>query len=145
MSIRPIIQAPDPRLLQPSAPVGLFMPISGLVGDLISTRLEAGAAGLSAVQIGVHLRIVAVHPKEFFGFKILVNPEIVARSDEMVTTEEGCMSIGNGVPRFSVRRHKFVQVHFLDRKGEAHDFRAEGFAARLVQHEIDHLDGKLIA
>ncbi len=145
MSVRPIIQAPDPRLLRPSLPVGLFMPVSEIVGDLINTRLEAGAAGLSAVQIGVHLRIVATHPSQFFGYKILINPEIVARSDEMVTEDEGCMSIGRGVPRFPVTRHKFVQVHFLDRNGEAHDCRAESFAARLVQHEIDHLDGKLIA
>lgn len=142
---RPIIQAPDPRLLQPSAPVGLFMPISGLIGDLISTRLEAGAAGLSAVQIGVHLRVVATHPMEFFGFKVLINPEIVARSDEMVTQDEGCMSIDRGKRLVPVARHKFVQLHFLDRKGEAHDIRAEGFAARLIQHEIGHLDGKLIA
>jgi peptide deformylase len=146
MSVHPIIQAPNPALLEPSFPVNrLRDAINDLMGDLIVTRLENDCAGLSAVQIGPHLRIVAVSPKLFYGFKILVNPQIVARSERMVTDHEGCMSIRHGVPRFQVSRHEFVQVHFMDRTGQMHDLRAEGFAARLIQHEIDHLDGKLIA
>lgn len=124
-----------------------FTPVrsSEIIGDLIDTRVAHKAAGLSAVQIGIHLRVVAFDPIRFFGFIVIMNPEIVERGKDLVLEPEGCMSIGMGVPRYNVRRHRVVTVKFLDRRGVERTAVAKGFAARLIQHEIDHMDGKLIA
>lgn len=144
--IREIIQAPDPRLHQPSAPIRLHLDALGeLVGDLIDTRVHHKAAGISAVQIGHHVRVVAVDPMRFFGFTLIVNPEIVERGRELVTDREGCMSIGHGKLRFMIRRHQVVTAKFLDRKGHERTAVCKGFAARLIQHECDHLEGVMIA
>lgn len=147
--IREIIQAPDDRLTQPSIPVQvehLKEVLSGaIVRDLIDTRIHHAAAGLAAVQIGVALRVVATSPIEFLGFTLLVNPEIVDRGREVVTEDEGCVSIGVGKQFFKIARHRIVTVVFLDRLGAERIVTVKGFAARLAQHEIDHLDGKLIA
>lgn len=149
--IRDIIQAPDERLLRPCFPVLLWengeFPTEArrVIGDLTETRAIGRGPGLAAPQIGEPLRIVAVDPNVFFGFTVLVNPEITDRGKQMLTETEGCMSIGRGHARFPVKRHRVVTVKFLDHNAVERIVVAKGFPARMVQHEVDHLDGKLIA
>lgn len=152
--IRPIVQSPANILLRPSRPVNVFGDVLGeLFGDLIDTRIHHDRAyGLSAVQIGVPIRVVAVSPQIVAvspqivgGYSILVNPEIIDRGKALVTAQEGCLSIGHGVPRFQVERHKVVAVRFVTKTGATVEVVASDLAARVIQHEIDHLDGKLIA
>lgn len=143
--IREIIQAPDGRLLQKSEPVIPARTVLGtLIGDLIDTRRKYRAFGLSAVQIGVHLRVVAVDPRGFHGFRILINPEILELGGPIVEGNEGCMSIDHGRKVFRVKRHTMARIRFIDIRGETQHATTASFATRLIHHEVDHLDGKLI-
>lgn len=143
--ILPIIQAPDARLLRSSFPVQeLAAGLGDLFGALMDTRIAHKGAGLSAVQIGVHLRVVAVAPAWFRGFRLMINPEIVRRAGD-VESIEGCLSIDGGIPRFRLRRAREVTVKFLDLTAEERQVDLDGFAAAIAQHEIDHLNGKLLA
>lgn len=149
--IRNIVQAPDKRLLQPSIPVrvnadGSFPEgVKQVIADLIDTRYRGRGAALAAVQIGEHLNIVVTDPNLFYGYTVLANPEITDRGKQIVAGEEGCMSIDMGRLRFKVKRHQVVTVKFLDRNGVERVVVAKGLPARLIQHECDHLHGKLIA
>lgn len=151
--IREIIQAPNDALLTKSAPVDLsgadlFLALQeragGVIADLMDTRIRHKALGLAAPQIGVALRVIVLNPKLVGGFRAMINPEIVEAGGGMIEGEEGCMSIGNGVPKFKVVRYRDVTVRFVDRSAKDRMVRFHGEAARLLQHEIDHLDGKLI-
>lgn len=119
--------------------------IGHLIGDLVATRLKHRALGLAAVQVGMPLRVVALSPVEFGGCAIVINPEIVEASDKFVDGVEGCLSIERGTKTFQVRRPKVVTVRFIDRNGTEREHVAKGIGARLIQHEIDHLDGRLIS
>lgn len=145
--IKVILQTPDERLFRPSTPVApeAWDWVSPTFTDLVDTRFYSNALGLSAPQIGVHLRIIAVSPQACGGFTLMINPEIIQRGQELEIDKEGCMSIGRGVPRFPVRRHRIITVQFWDRDQKQHTMVLKGLGARLVQHEVDHLDGKLIA
>jgi len=146
MAIREIIQGPDDRLLQPSAPVGeLTADVRRVIDDLIDTRYLGRGAALAAVQIGEHIRVVVTDPKLFYGFKGMINPEIINRGKQIVEALEGCMSIRHGRLRFKVKRNQVVTIKFRGLDGGEHTIVAKGMPARLAQHEIDHLDGKLIA
>lgn len=144
--IRRIIQKPDGRLTQPSVPVDeLSTTIKAIIADLVDTRISGHGAALAAVQIGEHVRIVAIDPNLFYGYSVLINPEIVSRGKQIVVSEEGCMSIAMGTMRFKVRRNEVVTVKFLDRNGAERTIIAKRLPAYIAQHEIDHLDGKMIA
>jgi peptide deformylase len=145
--ILPIIQAPDPRLLEPSHSVQVLSARLGhLFGALIDTRIKANGVGLSAVQIGVHLRVATVDPARFGGFRLLINPVITSLDGNFFESLDGCLSIGHGVPRFKVRRARGVLIKFLDLNAEEQILGIMNpFAAAVLQHEIDHMDGKLIA
>ena len=144
--IRKIIQMPDKRLLQPSEAVAEFSPdIKTIISDLVDTRISGRGAALAGVQIGEHVRIIAVDPKIFYGYTVLVNPAIINRGKQIVISDEGCMSISMGTVRFKVKRNQVVTVKFMDRNGWENTVVAKGLPAYLVQHEIDHIDGKLIA
>lgn len=144
--IRNIIQSPAEILHHPSRPLTPGMIIGSLFGDLIDTRIRANGAGLSAIQIGVPFRVVCVDPKRFHGFKILVNPEIISFEGPTVESSEGCLSIAFGNRRFKVARRAIINVRFFDRTGTKNVTmtKIDGFASFMIQHEIDHLDGKLI-
>ena len=148
--IRNIIQYPDKRLLQPSTPVTLREDgsysdeVRAVISDLFQTMVKGRGYALAAVQIGESINVIAVDPKMFYGFTVLVNPEIIKRGHQIETAMEGCMSIGMGRPRFQVRRHRVITVKFLDKAGIERVQVAKGLPARIVQHEIDHLAGKLI-
>jgi peptide deformylase len=142
MAILDILQFPDPRLRRKAAPLERFDDgFERLVEDMFETMYAAPGIGLAATQIDVHKRIlVADVSAEKSEPHVLVNPEILEK-DGVAVTEEGCLS----VPGYfdEVERANHIRVRFLDREGQAREEEFEGLLAVCVQHEIDHLDGKL--
>ncbi len=172
MSVREIIHLPDPVLREVSKPVErIDEPLLRLLDDMLETMYDAPGIGLAGIQIGVPLRIVTVdvgdpeeeaeavpqeaeagdettvegrrkarknfRPRPIF----LINPKILTSSDERSVYEEGCLSI----PEYyaEVERPAQVKVSYLDRDGKEQVIDADGLMATCLQHEIDHLDGKL--
>lgn len=138
-----ILRYPDPRLHKIARPVAAVdQRIRTLVDDMLETMLAADGVGLAATQVDVHERVIVIDTSEARDAPhVLINPEIVARSEEMMLGDEGCLS----VPEFydKVARHARVTVRALDRDGKSREFDAEGLLARCVQHEMDHLMGKV--
>lgn len=138
-----ILRYPDPRLHKIARPVAAVdQRIRTLVDDMLETMLAADGVGLAATQVDVHERVIVIDTSETRDAPhVLINPEIVARSEEMMLGDEGCLS----VPEFydKVARHARVTVRALDRDGKSREFDAEGLLARCVQHEMDHLMGKV--
>ena len=115
-----------------------------LVKDLTDTMLDAPGVGLAAPQLGILRRILVYRASDEDEPKVLINPELVERSGETELGTEGCLSLLGGELQVPVARHLRVRVSARDEAGEAVDLDAEGFEARVIQHEIDHLDGILI-
>jgi len=138
-----ILRYPDPRLHTVARPVTeVDERIARLVDDLIETMYASEGIGLAATQVDVHERVIVMDVSESRDQPlVLINPEITWRSDEMVMAEEGCLS----VPAIydSVKRHARVNVRALDRKGDTLDLEAAELMAVCVQHEMDHLLGKV--
>ena len=151
MTVRDILKMGDPRLLRVAQPVAAFDTdeLHLLVRDMFETMHAVNGAGLAAPQIGVDLQVV------IFGFAnnqrypdapavpltVLVNPTIEALDDEMEPGWEGCLSVPG--LRGQVPRHARIRYHGFDAEGQRIDRIAEGFHARVVQHECDHLIGRL--
>lgn len=133
----------SPILRTPSAPVREFgAALRGEVARMTAIMHDARGVGLAAPQVGRLHRLIVIRPSEEMGPLALCNPEIAWRSDEEEVDTEGCLSIGEvSVP---VARATAIVLHAQNVDGEAFEFGAEGFAARVIQHEIDHLDGVLI-
>lgn len=142
MALLPILRYPDPRLHTVAAPVGrVDDEIRRLIADMAETMYEAPGIGLAATQVDVHKRIVVIDVSEDkSGLMGLINPEILERSGEQVC-EEGCLSVPGIYEKVS--RAERVKVRALNEKGESFEFEADGLLAVCVQHEIDHLDGKV--
>ena len=142
MALLPILRFPDPRLKKIAAPVTkIDDSIRRLVADMAETMYEAPGIGLAATQVDVHKRIVVIDVSEDkSGLMALINPEILERSGEQVC-EEGCLSVPGIYEKVS--RAERVKVRALNEKGESFEFEADGLLAVCVQHEIDHLDGKV--
>jgi peptide deformylase len=139
--IRPIVTYPDPRLRQASRPVERFDDdLRELVADMFETMRAAEGIGLAAVQIGVHLRL-AVMAVEDNPERVLANPryEILGESMDL---NEGCLSVP-GVRELTRTRADHVRVQAFDLDGEPYEFEANGLEAACVQHECDHIDGRL--
>ena len=141
--MRAIIQYPNPLLKEVSEPV---RDIDSLVKDVAEEMLDCvakpGIVGISAIQLGVKLRIIAVCS----GVPILIiNPAVTKASRQTYVSTEGCLSIDHGHSQYLVKRHKLVKVVGLNLLGDRVSYKggADTFGAAL-QHEIDHLDGKLI-
>ncbi len=143
MALLTILRYPDPRLHLVARPVReVDARIRRLVDDMLETMYDAEGVGLAATQVDVHERVIVIDTSETRRSPlILINPEIVARSEQMQVGEEGCLS----VPKIyePVQRHARVSVRALDRDGALREFDAEGVTAVCVQHEMDHLDGKV--
>jgi peptide deformylase len=145
MAVRPILILPDPRLRLVSEPVkAIDSDIQTLVDDMFATMYDAPGIGLAAVQVGVPKRVITADlakKDEPRAPQVFINPEIVSRSEELSTYEEGCLSI----PEIheDVERPARVRVRYLDRDGKPQEIEAEGLLATCLQHEIDHLDGVL--
>lgn len=148
MPILPVLTIPDPRLKLLSTPV---TEIDGQINQFISDFIETlysfrGCVGLAAPQLDHPIRIVAVdvsvarkpHPNQ--GLLVLINPEVIA-SEGGEVMREGCLS----VPDYTgnVRRATQISLRYLDREGNSQTLDAQGFEARAILHEIDHLDGLL--
>lgn len=145
MTIKPLIILPDPLLRLVSKPVErVDAPLRKLAMDLLDTMYDAPGIGLAAIQVGEPLRMLVLdlakddEPK---APQIFINPEIIERSDERSTYEEGCLSIPDYYAE--VERPANVRVKYLDRDGKAQELVADGLLATCLQHEIDHLNGVL--
>lgn len=145
MAIRDILIIPDKKLRLKSEPVKTFdAPLRALVDDMFATMYEAPGIGLAAIQIGEPLRLITIDlakkddPPEP---RVFINPEIVWRSDETSTYEEGCLSI----PEYyeEVERPAKVRVTYQDIDGVAQEIEADELLATCLQHEIDHINGVL--
>ena len=153
MAVRPIAHIGHPILRVPTRTVTteeLASPeIQGVIDDLIDTMRAANGAGIAANQIHESMRItvVEVNQNPRYPYKpkipltVLVNPEIEFLDDEFVEINEGCLSVPN--LRGNVMRHVNIRIRYLDRDGVAHDEIRRGLTAGTLQHECDHLDGKL--
>jgi peptide deformylase len=151
MPARPILRIGHPLLLQAARAVTEFNTpeLDTLVADMLDTMQQADGAGLAATQIGVMQRLVIFgfeentrYPeRDPVTFTVLVNPEIEFIGDAMESDWEGCLSVPE--MRGLVPRHRQIIYRGFDPQGNAIEREAEGFHARLVQHECDHLDGIL--
>ena len=145
MAIIPLVKAPDPRLKLVSEPIGsIDKELRRLMGDMLETMYENKGIGLAAIQIGIprRLAVIDLDPKGPDSKPIyLINPIIVAASEELSTYQEGCLS----VPDFweDVHRPAMLSVEYMDEKGEMQRVEASGLFATCLQHEIDHINGKL--
>ena len=138
-----ILRYPDPRLHTVAKPVTqVDARIRQLVDDMLETMYQADGVGLAATQVDVHERVIVIDTSERRDEPhVLINPELTARSDEMLTGDEGCLSVPQVYDK--VPRHARVSVRALNRAGESYKFDAEGLLAVCVQHEMDHLLGKV--
>ena len=144
MALLEILQPPHPTLRARAMPVESFDAALGqLVADMYETMYKAPGIGLAAPQVGVSRRllIMDVADGEERRPRTVINPEILWRSPELATAEEGCLSL----PSFyaEVTRPAAVRLRYRDEAGDEHEIEADGLLARCVQHEIDHLDGIL--
>ncbi len=142
MALLPILRYPDPRLHTRAAPVReVNDEIRQLVADMAETMYEAPGIGLAATQVNVHKRVVVIDVSEDKSALVaLINPEIIARSGEQVC-EEGCLSVPGIYDKVS--RSETVRVRALDQQGKPFELDAEGLLAVCIQHELDHLEGKV--
>ena len=143
MATLPILHYPDPRLFKKARPVEQVDDrIRELVRNMAQTMYEAPGVGLAATQVDVHERVVVIDVSEHGNeLRVLINPEIIWRSDEREVCEEGCLSVPGVYDK--VERAERVRVEALNENGEPYEFDADGLLAVCVQHEIDHLDGKV--
>ena len=146
MAKLPIITLPNPLLRKVSAPVErVDAEVLKLADDMLDTMYAAPGVGLAAVQVGVLRRLVVLDTAKGDDPPnplVLVNPEIVALGEEMNEHEEGCLSIPD--VRIDIERPATVTVRYLDRQGKRRELATDGLLATALQHEIDHLNGKLI-
>jgi peptide deformylase len=138
-----ILRYPDPRLHTVAKPVAqVDERIRKLVDDMVETMYEAEGVGLAATQVDVHERVIVIDTSEARDEpRVLINPELVEVSEERVLTDEGCLSVPEIFDKVS--RHARVRVRALDRAGQVVEFDAEGLLGVCVQHEMDHLLGKV--
>jgi len=142
MALLPILHYPDPRLHTRATPITIFDDrIRQLAHDMAETMYSAPGVGLAASQVDVHVRMVVIDVSDDKSdLRVLINPEIIARDGEQ-ECEEGCLSVP-GIYDI-VKRSEHVAVRAFDEHGKPFEFEAEGLLAVCVQHELDHLDGKV--
>ncbi len=138
-----ILRYPDPRLHKVARPVAdVDVRIRQLVDDMLETMYDAEGVGLAATQVDQHERVIVIDTSDGHDEPlVLINPELIETSDEMTVSEEGCLSVPEIYDR--VERHTRVRVRALDGSGASREFDAEGLLAVAVQHEMDHLLGKV--
>ncbi len=142
MGVLPILRWPDPRLATVCDPVAEGADLSDLIADMFQTMYDAPGRGLAAPQVGVMKRLFVMDVTWKEGAKtpvVMINPRILAHSEEVVAGEEGCLSIP-GVSA-QIDRPARVEMEWTDAQGTVQRRWLDGFAARCAQHEYDHLDG----
>ncbi|MEJ2310506.1 MAG: peptide deformylase [Gammaproteobacteria bacterium] len=142
MAKREILHFPDPRLRNVAEPVEVVDDeIRQLVDDMFETMYDAPGIGLASIQINVPRRVIVVDVSEDKSSPLcLINPEILSKEGEE-SMDEGCLSVPDIFE--TVKRAEKIRVRALDRDGNAFEMDADGLLAVCIQHEIDHLDGKL--
>lgn len=154
MTVLHVLTEPDPRLRRISQPVETVTPeIQKFLDDMIETMIAEEGCGLAAPQVNVLKRIIVIQyraeteaeeelePTRYITYK-MVNPVIIEKSPLKQTDKEGCLSVPG--EQISVERHESIVVTFLNENGIEQKLSLNGLPAIIVQHEIDHLDGKLI-
>lgn len=143
MAVLNILEFPDPRLRTVAQAVEhVDDSVRKLIDNLIETMYDASGIGLAATQVNVHRRVLVTDvSEERDSPRTFINPQITILDDTLGEYDEGCLS----VPGFyeEVHRPRRVRVDYLDRQGAAHSEELDGLGAICIQHEIDHLDGKL--
>jgi peptide deformylase len=144
-ALRLVRQYPDPSLRNAATAVAeVDEEVQQLAERMLDVMERAHGVGLAAPQLGILRRILVYRASDEDEPKVLINPELVERSDETEVGTEGCLSLLGGELQVPVARHQRVRVAGRDASGDAVDMDVEGFEARVIQHEIDHLDGILI-
>jgi peptide deformylase len=143
MALLTILCYPDPRLHKVAQPVqAVDARVHALIDDMLETMYEAGGIGLAATQVDVHERLVVIDTSEERNQPmVLINPEITWMNEERVKGEEGCLSVPGIYD--GVERATHVKVKALDEHGKERTIEAEGLLAVCIQHELDHLLGKV--
>jgi len=148
MALRPIIRFPDGQLRQKSSEIKeVDDSVRQLVGDMGQTMVDANGAGLAAIQVGVPVRLFIIDGEVAGGAensppRVFINPELVEISKEAQTGDEGCLSFpGIFVP---VKRGMKARIRALDLEGNVFELEGEALLARALQHETDHLNGRLL-
>ena len=143
MALLPILCYPDARLHTVAKPVSAFdHDLEVLAKDMLETMYDSNGIGLAATQVDVHLRLIVMDTsEERHDPWVLINPEITEKSDEMLIAEEGCLSVPGIFD--GVERAKEIRVSYLDLKGERHSLHAKELIAVCIQHEMDHLIGRV--
>jgi peptide deformylase len=143
MALLEILEFPDPRLRTTAKPVQLVDGgVRHLIDNMLETMYNAPGVGLAATQINVHLQVVVIDVSEDQSQPmVFINPEIAVLDELLCDYDEGCLS----VPGFyeTVTRPEHIRVKALDREGQPFEIEPEGLLAVCIQHEVDHLNGKL--
>lgn len=143
MSLLPILRYPDPRLHKIAKPVTVFdARLKQLAADMAETMYDAPGVGLAATQIDVHEQLIVIDTSETHKeLRVFINPEIIWASEEKQVYEEGCLSVPGIYD--GVERSARVKVRALDVEGKPFELEADGLLAVCIQHEMDHLKGKV--
>ena len=150
MAIRPILEAPDPRLRTISTPVdGVDDELRLLIDDMFETMYDAPGIGLAAIQVGVPKRVLVIDLQEeedaegkpIRNPRVFINPELFDPSEDVSVYSEGCLSVPDQFA--DVERPAVVHARWLDEKGTRQEAQLEGLLATCLQHEMDHLEGVL--
>lgn len=143
MALLPILCFPDPKLNTVAAEVRAFdARLSTLIADMLQTMYEAKGIGLAATQVDVHERLIVIDVSEERDEPmVLINPELIWSSEETHLNEEGCLSVPGVYD--GVRRFDAVQIRALDGSGTSRIIEADGLLSVCIQHEMDHLMGKV--
>jgi len=143
MTILTVLRFPDPRLKTKASPVTeITAATTTIIDNMIATMYEEKGVGLAATQVDIHQRIVVIDVSEDGDQPIvLINPEIIAKSEDTLINEEGCLSVPGVYAK--VDRHTTCTVKALDRNGKEFTLDGEGLLSICIQHELDHLNGIL--
>ena len=143
MALLSILRYPDPRLHKIAQPVSVIDDrLRALIDDMFETMYDAKGIGLAATQVDVHQRLIVIDVSEERDQRlVLINPELLWASDERVKGDEGCLSVPGIYD--GVERAERVKVRALDEQGQAREIEADGLLAVCIQHEMDHLMGKV--
>ena len=150
MAIRPILEAPDPRLRQISKPVdGVDDELRVLIADMFETMYDAPGIGLAAIQVGVPSRVLVIDLQEeedaegkpIRNPRVFINPELFDPSEDYSVYNEGCLSVPDQYA--DVERPATIHARWLDENGEKHEEHLDGLLGTCLQHEMDHLEGVL--
>ena len=142
MALLPILEYPDPRLKKVAAPVAaVTADVRKLVRDMAETMYAAPGVGLAATQVNVHRRVIVIDISDHKDdLRVFINPELLSADGE-AECEEGCLSVPGYYDK--VTRAARIRVRALDEHGETFELDAEGLLAVCIQHEMDHLEGKV--